>query len=72
MTEVTEGLRHRMEVQDDHIVEEVDKLREHYRQVHSSIGLYSPSWTYIHLGSSPQVVATGMEGPYSPSLSCKL
>ena len=24
-------------------VEEVDKLREHYRQVHSSIGLYSPS-----------------------------
>ena len=26
-------------------VEEVDKLREHYRQVHSSIGLYIPSWT---------------------------
>ena len=24
-------------------VEEVHKLREHYRQVHSSIGLYSPS-----------------------------
>ena len=30
MIEVTEGLRHKMEVQDDHIVEEVDKLREHY------------------------------------------
>ena len=30
MAEVTEGLRHKMEVQDDHIVEEVDKLREHY------------------------------------------
>ena len=44
-TEVTEGLRHKMEVQDDHIVEEVDKLREPYRQVHSSIGLYIPSWT---------------------------
>ena len=72
MTEVTEGLRHKMEIQDDHIVGEVDKLREHYRQVHSSIGLCSPSWTYIHLGSSPQVVATGMEGSYSPSLSCKL
>ena len=24
-------------------VEEVDKLREHYRKVQSSIGLYSPS-----------------------------
>ena len=24
-------------------VEEVHKLSEHYRQVHSSIGLYSPS-----------------------------
>ena len=34
---------HNMEVQDYHIVEEVDKLREHYRQVHSSIVLYSPS-----------------------------
>ena len=45
VTEVTEGLRHKMEVQNDHIVEEVDKLREHYRQVHSSIGLYIPSWT---------------------------
>ena len=31
VTEVTEGLRHKMEVKDDHIVEEVDKLREHYR-----------------------------------------
>ena len=72
MTEVTEGLRHKMEVQDDHIVEEVDKLREHYRQVHSSNGLYNPSWIYIHLGSSLQVVATGMEGSYSLSLSCKL
>ena len=40
VAEVTEGLRHNMDVQDDHIVEEVDKLREHYRQVHSSIGLY--------------------------------
>ena len=71
-TEVTEGLRHKMEVQDDHIVEEVDKLREHYRQVHSSIGLYIPSVTYLDLDFSLQVVATGMEGSYSLSLSCKL
>ena len=45
VTEVTEGLRHKMGVQDNHIGEEVDKLREHDRQVHSSIGLYIPSWT---------------------------
>ena len=37
-------------------------------------GSYSPSWTCIHLGSSPQVVdfPTGMEGSYNLSLSCKL
>ena len=74
VTEVTEGLRHKMEVQDDHIVEEVDKLREHDRQVHSSIGLYIPSVTYLDLDFSLQVVdfPTGMEGSYSLSLSCKL
>ena len=71
VTEVTEGLRHKMEVQDDHIVEEVDKLREHYKQVHSSIGLYIPSVTYLDLVFSLQVAATGMEGSYSLSLSCK-
>ena len=69
MTEVTEGLRHKMEVQDDHIVEEVDKLREHYRQVHSSIALYSPSWTYLDLDFSPRVADFAMRGSYSPSLS---
>ena len=72
VTELTEGLRHKMEVQDDHIVEEVDNLREHDRQVHSSICLYIPSVTYLDLDLSLQVVATGMEGSYSLSLSCKL
>ena len=57
---------HNMEVQ------EVHKLREHYRQVHSSIGLYIPSLTYLDLDFSPRVAATGMEGSYSLSLSCKL
>ena len=71
VTEVTEGLRHKMEVQDIHIVEEVDKLREHDRQVHSSICLYIPSVTYLDLDFSLYVVATGMEGSYSLSLSCK-
>ena len=52
--------------------QEVYKLREHYRQVHSSIGLYIPSWTYMGLDFSLQVAATAMEGSYSPSLSCKL
>ena len=72
VTEVTEGLRHNMEVQDNHIVDEVDKLREHDRQVHSSIGPYIPSVTYLDLDFSLQVVATDMEGSYSPSSSCKL
>ena len=74
VTEVTEGVRYKMEVQDNHIVEEVDKLREHDRQVHSSIGLYIPSVTYLDLDFSLQVVdfPTGMEGSYSLSLSCKL
>ena len=62
-----------MEVQDNHIVEEVDKLREHYRQVHSSIGLYIPSWSSVGLDFSLQVAdfPTDMEGSYSLSLSCK-
>ena len=74
MTDMTEGLRHKMEVQDDHIVEEMDKLREQYRQVHSSIGLYNPSWIQVGLDFSPWVAdfATGMECSYSLSLSCKL
>ena len=74
VTEVTEGVRHKMEVQDNHIVEEVDKLREHDRQVHSSICLYIPSVTYLDLDFSLQVIdfPTGMEGSYSLSLSCKL
>ena len=37
------------------------------RRVHSSIGLYSPSWTYIHLGSSPQVADFAMTGLCNPS-----
>ena len=32
---------------------EVHKLEEHCRRVHSSIGLYSPSWTYLGLDFSP-------------------
>ena len=52
--------------------QEVYKLREHYRRVHSSIGLYIPSWIYMGLDFSLQVVTTAMEGSYSPSLSCKL
>ena len=72
VAEVTGGLRHKMEVQDNHIVEEVDKLREHDRQVHSFICLYIPSVTYLDLDFSPRVAATGMEGSYSLSLSCKL
>ena len=50
--------------------QEVHKLREHYRRVHSSIGLYSPSLTYLGLDFSPMVADSTMEGTYSPSLTC--
>ena len=70
VTEATEGVRHKMEVQDNHIVEEVNKLREHYRQVHSSIGLYIPSVTYLDLDFSLQVVDFAIQGSYSPSWTC--
>ena len=53
-------------------VEEVHKLGEHCREVHSSIGLYSPSYTYLGLDFSPQVVDYAMECFYSPSLTCML
>ena len=60
---------HNMEVQEVHIVEEGDKLREHYKQVHSYICLYIPLVTSLDLDFSLQVVdfATGMEGSYNPS-----
>ena len=47
--------------------QEVHKLGEHYRRVHSSIGFYSPSWTYLGLDFSAQVVDSSMEGFYNPS-----
>ena len=53
-------------------VEEVHKLTEHYRQVHSSIGLYIHSWVYIPLGSFPQVADFAMTGLCNPSLTCIL
>ena len=52
--------------------QEVHKLREHYRRVHSSIGLYSPSYTYLDLDFSPWVADFAMQGSYSPSLSYML
>ena len=36
-------------------------------RVHSSIGLYSPSWTYIHLGSFSRAADFSMTGLCSPS-----
>ena len=66
MVAAAEKWGHNMEKQ------EVYKLREHYRRVHSSIGFYSPSWTYMGLDFSPQVVDSAMECFYSPSLTCML
>ena len=42
------------------------------RRVHSSIGLYSPTWIYVDLDFSLQVVATAMEGSCNPSLTCMI
>ena len=77
VTEVTEGSRHKMEVQNEHIVEVLVPMRnwcdspnygcKNYHMVNSSIGFYSPSWTYIHLDSSPQVADFAMTGLCSPS-----
>ena len=63
VAEVNEGSKHKMGVQEEHIVEVLVPLRnwcdspnygcKHYHMVNSSIVLYSPSWAYIHLGSSP-------------------
>ena len=47
--------------------QEVHKLGEHCRKVHSSIGLYSPSWTYLGLDFSPQAVDSTMECFCNPS-----
>ena len=63
---VAEKLRHNMEKQ------EVHKLGEYCRRVHSSIGLYSPLWTYMGLDFSPHVVDSAMEGFCNPSLTCML
>ena len=68
---------HNMEVQEVHIVEVLVPMRnlydspnygcKYYHMVNSSIGLYSSSWTYIHLGSSPQVASFAMTGLCNPS-----
>ena len=66
MVAAAEKWGHNMEKQ------EVHKLREHYRRVHSSIGLYSPSYTYLGLDFSPWVADPAMEGTCNPSWTCML
>ena len=61
VVEVAKELKPNMEKQ------EVHKLGEHCRRVHSSIGFYSPSWTYLSLDFSPQVVDSSMEDFFNPS-----
>ena len=58
---VAEELKPNMEKQ------EVHKLGEHCRRVHSSIGFYSPSWIYMYYDSSPRVADSAMEGACNPS-----
>ena len=64
MVAAAEKWGHNMEKQ------EVHKLSGHYRWVHSSIGLYSPSYTYLGLDFSPWVADLAMEGSCNPSWTC--
>ena len=74
---MAEEWRHNKEVQEVHIVEVLVPMRnlcdspnygcKYYHMVNSSIGLCSLSWTYIHLGSSPQVADFAMTGLCNPS-----
>ena len=50
--------------------QEVHKLGEHCRRVHSYIGPYSPSRTYMGLDFSPRVADSTMGGFCNPSLTC--
>ena len=66
-----------MEVQEVPIVEVLAPMRnlcdspnycgKNYYMVNSSIGFHSPSWTYIHLDSYPQVGAFAMTCSCNPS-----
>ena len=77
MVAVAEKWGHNKEVQEVHIVEVLVPMRnlcdspnygcKYYHMVNSSISLYSPSWTYIHLDSSPQVADFAMTGSCNPS-----
>ena len=79
VAKVTEELKHNMDVQKVHTVEVLVPMRnffdfpnygcKNYHMVNSSIGFYSPSWTYIHLDSSPQVADFAMAGLCNPSLT---
>ena len=72
---------HNMEVQ-VYIVEVLVPIRnvcdspnygcKNYHKVNSSIGFYNPSWTYIHLDSSPWVANFAMAGFCNPSWTCKI
>ena len=77
VAEVTEELKHKIEVHKVHTVEVLVPMRnwcdslnygcKYYHMVNSSIGFYSPSWTYIHLDSSPQVADFANTGSCNPS-----
>ena len=77
VAEVTEELKHKMEVQKVHTVEVLVPMKnwydspnygcKYYHMVNSSIGFYSPSWTYIHLDFYPQVADFAMTGSCNPS-----
>ena len=72
-------LMQKMKKQEVHTVEVLVPMRnlcdspnydcKYYHMVNSSIGFYSPSWTYIHLDSSPRVTDFSIDGFCNPSLT---
>ena len=79
MVAAAEKWGHHKEVLEVHIVEVLVPMRnlcdspnygcKYYHMVNSSIGLYSPSWTYVGFYFSLQVAATAMEGSCNPLLT---
>ena len=77
VAEVTEELKYNMEAQEMHTVDVLVPMRNlcdspnygcnYYHMVNLSIGFYSPSWTYIHLDSSPRVADFAMASFCNPS-----
>ena len=85
VAEVTEELKHKMEVQEEHIVEVLVPMRnwcdspnygcKHCHMLNRSIGFYSPMRNWCdspNYGCKHYQMVNSSIGFYSPSWTCKL